>query len=461
MANAQKVFKAYDIRGLYGEEITEDLAWKIGHASGQFLRSLLSGYDRGQASANRIVVGRDMRPHSEPLAAELIQGILASGIAAVDVGMIDTPMIYFAVNHLGACGGIQVTASHNPIEYNGFKICGQKARPIGENTGLKEIAHIVSTLRRTPPAGEVAGSLQQMDLWEEYRRHVLSFLRLDRQLKVAVDASNGMAGRMMPEVYKDVDLELVPLNYEIGGGFAHPPNPLIEDYLQQVKRAVVEQGADFGICYDGDADRCMFVDEQGRSIGCDIMTALLARHFLRLRPGSTVVYDLRSSRVVPEEVRAAGGVPRRERVGHAFMKKAMSDTHAVFGGELSGHFYFRDNYNADSGAIVFAVASSVISGQPRPLSELVSPLMRYVQSGEINFEVDDKPAAMNQLAEQFSDGKIDHLDGVTVEFDDWWFNVRPSNTEPLLRLNLEAADGELMEQKLSAVKGVLGEPVEH
>ncbi len=459
MNDLEKVFKAYDIRGVYPSEINEELAWKVGHAAGQFLRSLLSGYDRGQASANRLVVGRDMRPHSGALARELIQGIQASGMSCVDLGMVDTPMIYFAVNHLGACGGIQVTASHNPVEYNGFKISGQKARPVGENTGLKEIRHLVSTLRRTPP-GEMGTTCQELNLWQDYRRHVQRFLRLSRPLRIAVDASNGMAGKMVPELFGGTDLQIHPLNFEITGSFVHPANPLIESVLDQVRSAVKEHNCDFGICFDGDADRCMFVDERGGIVRSDHITALLARHFLRLQPGSTIVYDLRSSRVVAEEIRAAGGTPRRERVGHAFMKKTMADMHAVFGGELSGHFYFRDNFNADSGAIVFAVAASVVSGQQRSLSEQIAPLKRYTQSGEINFQVPDKQRKMDQLAEKYADARIDHLDGVTIEFDEWWLNCRPSNTEPLLRLNLEAKDAQLLKARLKEVESVLGKPVE-
>jgi len=289
---------------------------------------------------------------------------------------------------------------------------------------------------------------------------VLGFLRLSRPLKVAVDASNGMAGAMMPHVFDETDLKTIPINYELGKGFAHPPNPLIEANLKQLRGAVRRNHADFGICFDGDADRCMFVDETGAIIGCDHITALLARHFLALHPGAVIVYDLRSSRVVAEEIRAAGGIARRERVGHAFMKKALADTHAVFGGELSGHFYFRDNYNADSGAIVFATVASILSAQDRPLSELIAPFKRYVQSGEINFRVAEKQEKMDELAEKFSDGQVDRLDGVTVEYDDWWFNVRPSNTEPLLRLNLEAKDKKLHTAKLRKVQALLGKPVD-
>ncbi len=398
--------------------------------------------------------------HSPSLAKSLIEGITSSGAGCVDIGMIDTPQMYFAINHLGTCGGIMVTASHNPPQYNGFKISGVKARPIGENTGLKEIKHITQTQRRNAPM-ETAAPVEQMDLWEPYRRHVLKFLRMPRPLKVVIDASNGMAGKMAPAVFDRTDLQIIPINFEITGSFVHGPNPLIEANLQMTKDAVVKHKADFGVCFDGDADRCMFVDEHGTIVPCDLLTALLARHFLAGNRGAAVIYDLRSSHVVPEEIRAAGGVPRRERVGHAFMKKALSDSHGVFGGELSGHFYFRDNYNADSGAIVFAVMCSVLSGGSATLSDRINPLRRYAQSGEINFQVADKRAKMDELEKTFSDAKIDHLDGVTLEYDDWWFNVRPSNTEPLLRLNLEAKDKAALEKHLGEVTKLLGKPVSH
>ncbi len=458
MGSIDKVFKAYDIRGIYPGEIDEDLAWKVGHASAQFLRSLLSGYERGQASSNRLVIGRDMRPHSDPLAEAAVEGITASGAGSVDIGLCDTPMVYFAVNHLATCGGLQVTASHNPIEYNGFKISGYRARPIGRDTGLKEIKHIVSSLRRMPLGASFAPA-HSVDLWPDYRRHVLKFLKTPRRLKIAVDASNGMGGKMMQEVFTNTDIEIIPLNFEIGQGFSHPPNPLLEANLKQVKQAVKEHGADLGICLDGDADRCMFIDERGETVGCDLMTALLARSFLIENPGAMVVYDLRSSRAVPEDIRAAGGVPRRERVGHTFMKKALADGHGVFGGELSGHFYFRDNFNCDSGAIAFATAVTIIASQEKPLSELIAPLKRYCQSGEINFVIEDKEAKLKEIAEAFADAEIDHLDGVTCQYEDWWCNVRPSNTEPLLRLNLEARDEQMLAEKLAQVGKILGKPV--
>lgn len=460
MTNLEKVFKAYDVRGIYGEQIDEDLAWKIGHACGGFLRSLMSGFERGQASSNRLIVGQDMRPSSPSLNEALVEGISSSGAGAIDIGMVDTPMVYFAINHMSACGGIQITASHNPVEYNGFKISGAKARPIGQDTGLKEIKRLVSTLRRMPPGASLAPT-QKVDLWNEYRQHVLRFFKPPRRLKVVVDASNGMGGKMMPKIFEDADIDMIPLNFEIGKGFAHPPNPLVEANLQQLKDAVLEQGADLGICLDGDADRCMFVDEKAQTVRCDLMTALLCRHFLKDSPGAMVVYDLRSSQVVAEEIRAAGGVPRRERVGHAFMKKTLADGHGVFGGELSGHFYFRDNFNCDSGAIAFATAVTVIASQGKPFSEMIAPLQRYSHSGEINFEVDDKAGKMKEVEAKYSDAQIDHLDGVSCTYKDWWLNLRPSNTEPLLRLTLEAPDEQAMRAKVAELMQILGEPVEH
>ncbi|MFA6134931.1 MAG: phosphomannomutase/phosphoglucomutase [Phycisphaerae bacterium] len=460
MADIEKVFKAYDIRGVYPPEVNEDLAWKVGHATAQFLRSLLSGYERGQASSNRLVVGHDMRPSSESLTKAVLEGISASGAGCVDIGLCDTPMVYFAINHLGSCGGIMVTASHNPIQYNGFKISGVKARPIGADTGLKEIQRICATVRRMP-LGASMTQAASVDLWDAYRKHILKFLKTPRRLKVVVDASNGMGGKMVPTVFAGTDIEIIPLNFEIGSGFVHEPNPLVEANLAQLKAEVKKSKADMGICMDGDADRCVFVDQKGNTVPSDLMTALLARHFLKESPGAMVVYDLRSSRVVAEEIRAGGGVPRRERVGHSFMKKALADGHGVFGGELSGHFYFRDNFNCDSGAIAFATAVSIVAQQNAPFSDLIAPLKRYVQSGEINFSVEDKAGKMKEIEQTFSDAQIDHLDGVTCQYDDWWCNVRPSNTEPLLRLNLEARDEQTLRAKLKQIEAMLGKPVAH
>ncbi len=458
MSASDKVFRAEDVCGLYGQEIDEDLAWKVGHACGQFLRSLLSGYERGQSSTNRLVVGRDMRPHSEMLLSALIEGVTSSGTACIDIGAADTPMLYFAVNHLGTCGGIQITASHNPIEYNGFKICGLKARPVAGSSGLKEIQRLVDSLRRMPVGASMAPR-QRIDLWDEYRKHVWALLRTPRRLKVVVDAANGMGGAAISKIFEKADVEIVPLNFDIGGKFAHPPDPLVEANLKMTKVAVREEKANFGLCLDGDADCCVFVDEKARAVRGDLMTALLARHFAEENPGATVVYDLRSSRVVGEEIRAAGGVPRRQRAGYAYMRKAMADSHAVFGGGPAGHFFFRDNYNCDSGAIALAAALTVISSQSKPFSELIRPLKRYSYSGQIDFQVEDGGAKLKEIAEALSDAQIDYLDGVTCQYEDWWCNVRPAEDEPLLCLTLEAKDQTLMRKKLKEIKGIIGKAV--
>jgi phosphomannomutase len=357
-------------------------------------------------------------------------------------------------------GGIQTTASHNPIQYNGFKISGPKAKPIGAASGLDDIKRIASSLR--PGQTGLSGKVETRDLWAEYRRHVLQFLELKRPIKVVIDASNGMAGKMVPAVFNGVaNLQIVPVLFEITGSFTHEPNPLVEQNLEMLKKRIGEEKPDLGVCFDGDADRCMFVDENQKTIGCDIITALLARDFLQVpkNKGSSIVYDLRSSHVVADEVKAAGGIPRRDRVGHAFIKKTLAETKAVFGGELSGHFYFRDNFYADSGAIAFARLLSVLSAQPKKLSELVAPLHRYSQTGEVNFQVEDKDAKIRELADMYKRWQVDYLDGITVDLGDWWFNVRKSNTEPLLRLNLEAKTPAMMQEKFSELKKVLGEPV--
>ena len=452
------IFKAYDIRGVYPDQIDEEDAWKIGFSTARFLRSLLRGYERGQANAQCLCVGRDMRTHSKAMSKALMEGMNTSGANVIDIGMIDTPQMYFAINHLGTCGGVQVTASHNPAKYNGFKISGLRARPIGVDTGLKEIKHIATALIHTK--GTVTGSVEKCDLTAEYKNHVLKFLNVNiRPMKVAVDASNGMAGKMVPVIFSNLPTEIIPLNFEHTGKFRHEPNPLVEKNLAQVKAAVTKNKCDFGLCFDGDGDRLMMVDEKGDAIGCDLMTALMAPYFLKKQPKSTIVYDLRSSLVVPEEIIINGGTPRRERVGHAFMKKAMRDSHAIFGGELSGHFYYRDNFCTDSGMITLVHVLNIVSEADMPLSELVAPLRRYCSSGEINFKVDDKQAKMNELAARYSDGEVDYLDGVTIRYKDWWFNCRPSNTEPLLRLNVEAKNKELFEEKFAEVGKQLGTPV--
>jgi phosphomannomutase len=456
----EKLFKAYDVRATYPAPLNEESAWRIGHATAQFLkRSRQNAPDKVKLE-DTLVVGRDMRPSSPALAKSLIDGIRSVGMNVIDVGMIDTSFIYFAVNHLDAVGGIQTTASHNPVQYNGFKISGPKAKPIGAASGLDDIKRIAATLRVGQTG--LSGNLREVDLWPDYRKHVLQFLDLKRPVKVVIDASNGMAGKMVPAVFGGApNLQIVPLLFEMTGSFTHDPNPLVEQNLEMLKSRITPEKPDLGVCFDGDADRCIFVDEKAKTIGCDMITALLARDFLQMPPnkGSTIVYDLRSSHAVADEVKAAGGIPRRDRVGHAFMKKTLAETKAVFGGELSGHFYFRDNFFADSGAIAFARVLSVLSAQQKSLSELVAPLHRYSQSGEVNFQIEDKDGKIRELADAYKTGQVDYLDGITVDFNDWWFNVRKSNTEPLLRMTLEAKTPQLLETKFAELKKILGEPV--
>ena len=451
------IFRTNDIIGIYPDQLNEEDAWKIGCATARFLRSLLRGYERGQANSQSLCVGRDMRTHSEAIAKALIEGMNSTGANVIDIGMIDTPQMYFAINHLGTCGGVQVTASHNPAKYNGFKISGLNAKPISDDTGLKDIEHIAMALLHTK--GKVTGSVESRDLTAEYKKHVLKFLRPNvKKMKITVDASNGMAGKMVPAIFGKLPVKIIELNFEHNGQFRHEPNPLIDENLTELKEVVKENKCDFGVCFDGDADRLMIVDEKGDTIGCDFMTALMVPYFLEKEPKSTVVYDLRSSRVVVEEIIKHGGTPRRERVGHAYMKKALRDSHSVFGGELSGHFYYRDNFYTESAMITLVHVINIISEANVPISELISPLRRYYNSGEMNFTVENKQVKMDELARRYSDGKIDHLDGVTIVYKEWWFNCRPSNTGPLLRLNIEAKSKELLDEKLAEITGQLGKP---
>lgn len=463
-----KIFKAYDVRAVYPDPLNETAAWKVGYAAGQYL-SRTSGLD----GSGRVLVSRDMRPHSPALAGALCDGLRAAGAHVIDLGMCDTSFMYFAINHIdrelnNVVGGIQTTASHNPIQYNGFKISGREARPIGADTGLKEIQAIAEALPdnlgpgRTPPVG----AYEQRDLWKPYRDYVRRFLDpLPRPLRIVIDASNGMAGRLVPAVFEGVDnLEIIPINFEITGSFVHEPNPLVAENMIPTQQAVRRHTADLGACFDGDADRCMITDEKGAILGCDHLTALLCRRFLDQAPGAAVVYDLRSSKVVPQQIKALGGRPVRSRVGHVFMKALLREHQGVFGGELSGHFYFRDNSFADSGAIALASLLSMLGRGDQPLSAMVEPFRRYPQSGEINFHVADKQAVLDSLKSKYVDiAAIDELDGVTIDAFDargWWFNVRASNTEPLLRLNAEAADRGKLTALLDEISPLLGEPAQ-
>lgn len=457
-----KLFKAYDVRGIALEVLSGDAAWRIGHATAQFLRTKLSGRELTTPNGRSIVVGRDIRTHSPMLQAAFIEGARAAGMDVVNIGLIDTSQIYFAVNHLGACGGVQTTASHNPAQYNGFKICASGGKPVGAGTGLESIRDIASRVPRHQTG--TTARMSEVDLSAPYRDFVRRFLHepLARPMRVVVDASNGSAGRWVPIVLGGAaGLELVPLYFETTGRFEHEPNPLVESNLAELKKRVAAEKAHFGACFDGDADRCAFVDEKGQTVRADFVSALLARAFLEKNPGAAIVYDLRSSRVLAEEIEKAGGVAVRQRVGHAFMKKAMADHNGVFGGELSGHFYFRDNWYCDSGLLAFVHVLNLLADSGRKLSELLRPLKRYATSGEINFENPDADGTIARLLEKYGEGECDELDGVTVQYPTWWFNVRKSNTEPLVRLNIEADTKKLLDERLKELAAMLGKRVEH
>ncbi len=436
------IFKAYDVRGKYPGEIDESLARRLGSATVRFLK------------AKRIAIGRDVRLSAPAIAAAVTEGAQAAGAEVVDLGLCTTPMTYFAVGSLGLDGGIMVTASHNPPDYIGFKICREKAAPVGEATGLKEIEKLCAEPVATLPSSPGTPHL----LLPEYRRHLLRFVgKTLRPLRVVVDTASGAVGTIFEQVFGSLPLAFRKLCFEPDGRFPnHEPNPLKDENIQDARKAVIDFKADLAVCFDGDGDRCMFLDGRGERVPSDLVTVLLARKELERAPGAAVVYDLRSSRVVAEEIAKAGGKPIRERVGHAFIKATMKKNDAVLGGELSGHYYFKDHYFADSGMMACAKLLDIVASQPRTIEELVAPLRRYAATGEMNFHVDDKSGAMERISAAFKDAKQDRLDGITIEYPDWWCNVRASNTEPLLRLNLEAGTPELRDRMKAQLMELIG-----
>ncbi len=443
------IFKAYDVRGVVPEELNEQLAFSIGY----FFPRILEPEDT--ASVRAVVLSRDMRASSPSLAEACAAGLRTAGFAVWDLGLATTPMNYFAVGYLQASAGVQVTASHNPAKYNGFKFSRRHAIPVSWETGIGRLESLVR-LEQAPPA-QPLGGLERREIWPAYRQHVLGFLRSSEgRLKVAVDVANGMATLYEPLLH-ELNIELVPLFFGLDGTFPnHEANPLKEENLHDLQRAVVEAGCAFGVAFDGDADRAIFVDEQGRTIGADLLTALLAKPMLQRFPGASIVYDVRSSWATREAILAAGGVPVRERVGHSFIKATMRKLQSPFGGELAGHFYYRENFYADSAIITLVELLNLLRAEGQPLSQLVAPFRRYARTGEINFHLVNKQEVIEALANQFASGRVDFLDGITVEFSDWWFNVRPSNTEPLLRLVLEARDEAMLVEGRRQVLAVIG-----
>ncbi len=448
------IFKAYDVRGLYPSQLNEQVARDVGLA----FRFLLDDEDR--AHGNSVVVSRDMRVHSEPLCEALVDGLLSGGLDVIDIGLATTPMNYFAVGHLRAAGGIQVTASHNPAEYNGLKFSHSEARPVSGDHGIPLLEARVET-QELPPADH-RGSRSHGDVFNSYGEHVLAFLNpgAERRLKVVVDAANGMGSIYRP-LLERMNLDLDPLYFELDGSFPnHEANPLKLENLRDLSDRVRETGADLGVCFDGDADRAAFVDETGEPVGSDLSTALIAGELLARDPGQPVLYDLRSSRAVSEYIRERGGIPVRERVGHSFMKATLRQKDGIFGGELAGHYYFRDNYYADCALLAVVEIINLLRKEGSSLSQLVAPIARYAKTPEINFVVEDKQGTIQELAERFADGQIDYLDGITVQYDDWWFNVRPSNTEPYLRLVMEATTEQELARRREELFGLLGTPAD-
>jgi phosphomannomutase len=442
-----KVFKAYDVRGVYPTELDEQGAYAIGRAYVE------------QFEPRRIAVGRDMRLSAPAMARATIDGAADEGADVVDIGLVGTEMLYFAVGELGLDGGIAVTASHNPKEYTGMKIVRRGALPVGGESGLLEIrdrALAITDRSRSQRQKQVS----EYDVWPGYVERVLSFIDVDavRPLRVVIDAANGMAGAMLPPVLERLPVEARTYFFEPDGSFPnHEPNPLLPENREFIMNKVSEEEADLGIAFDGDADRCFFVDDTGEFVPGDFVTALLAESILEKEPGAKIIYDVRASWGVSETIERAGGVPLVNRVGHAFIKHRMREEGAAFGGEVSGHYYFRDFYQADSGVIPFLLMLELVSRRRKPLSEILRPYReRYFLTGELNTPVSDVALKLHELKERFADaGRVSHLDGISIEADDWHMNVRPSNTEPLLRLNLEARSQDLMERKRDEVLSVI------
>jgi len=419
------IFKAYDIRGTYPDQLDAEICRRVGAAFARF------------AGAPTILVARDMRPSGPELAGAFAEGASGQGVDVVDLGLASTDLMYYASGALDAPGAM-FTASHNPAGYNGIKLCLAGAKPVGEDTGLSEIKKLAT--EDLPPAA-ATGGLSERDVLDAYAAHVRSFVDTSslRPLKVVADTANGMGGYVAPKVFEGLPFEVEYLFPELDGTFPnHPADPIQVENLRFLQARVLETGADIGLAFDGDADRVFLVDEKAQPVSGSLTTALLAQGILAKHPGETILHNLICSKSVPEVIRESGGTPVRTRVGHSFIKAVMAETGAIFGGEHSAHYYFRDNYRADSGLIASLIVLEQLSVSGKPLSELLAPLDRWAASGEINSRVDDTAATIERVAEHYAAGQQDRLDGLTVDFGDWWFNLRPSNTEPLLRLNLEA-----------------------
>ncbi len=439
------IFKAYDIRGTYPEQLAEEQAYAIGAAIATYLKP------------KAIAVGRDMRISSGPLFDAVARGINDCGVDVIDLGLVSTDGLYFAVGKFGYDGGIMITASHNPKQYNGFKVCRKNAEPLSGSEGLDEILKSIQENRHITKAG-TRGAIVRKDISEAYADHCLSFIDRSkiRPYSIVIDAGNGMAGATLPPVLDQLPITVHRLYFDLDGSFPnHPASPIELENLVDLQKKIAETKADFGVAFDGDADRMFLLDKFGTQLGGDMVTALVSKSLLTKHPGETILYNLICSHAVPELVQRMGGKPIRTRVGHALIKPLMKKYNAIFGGEHSGHFYFRDFWFADSGLIAFLVCLELISMENRPLHEMVKQIDPYVRSGEINSRVESIAETINRVKANFKDGKLDEIDGVTIEYPDFWFNLRPSNTEPLLRLNAEANNKTTLDQTVDRLLKII------
>jgi phosphomannomutase len=451
------IFKAYDVRGIYPDQIDEQIAYRIGRAFPRVLATLKNRSPADGAAGQRIAVGHDMRTSSPALARSFIEGLSHEGCEVLDIGMVGTEMVYYAVGSRSLDGGVSVTASHNPKAWCGFKLVREGALALSGDQGIQDVRRLVEEGDLGEPTAE--GEVERADLYEEFQHHVLGFIEPEviRPMEVVLDGGNGMAGPMIGPIIDSFPVAEDRLYFTPNGEFpGHEPNPLLEENRKLIIDTVLDQQAELGIAWDGDADRCFFIDDQGEFVPGDFLTALLAESILEKEPGAAIVYDVRASRAVPDTIVRNGGRPVLNRVGHAFFKAKMREAGAAFGGEVSGHYYFRDFWCADSGVIPALLVLELLSKKEKTMSELLAPYRQhYFISGEINSEVSDQEGKMRELAERYSDGEVTWLDGVSVDYPDWHFNVRPSNTEPLLRLNLEAFSKKDMMARTEEVLGII------
>jgi len=452
-ATLDAIFKAYDVRGTVPDQLDPALSERIGAAFARFVLDSAAG---GPAP-ERVLVARDMRESGVDLAAAFAEGVQRQGLDVVDLGLASTDLVYFAAGHLDAPGAM-FTASHNPARYNGIKMCLAGARPIGQDTGLAEIRRM--TAAGVEPAPSPPGRVEAMDLLGAFADHVRSFVDVAAlaPLRVVADTANGMGGLVVPRVFETLPVTLEVMYGELDGSFPnHPADPIQPENLRDLQARVRETGADVGLAFDGDADRVFLVDDRGEPLSGSTTTAIVAKGILEKEPGATILYNLICSHAVPEVIEENGGTAVRTRVGHSFIKAVMAETGAAFGGEHSAHYYFRDNFRADSGSIAALMVLEQISKAGVPLSSLRKPFDRYAASGEINTTVDDAAAVIERVAAAYPDAAQDRIDGLTVELEDWWFNLRPSNTEPLLRLNLEARTREACDERVAEVRALISD----